>query len=279
MEIQEAGSLQDLNLVDRFLFDEVMEVPGMYQTTVNILLENNVTLLDRVQTEKEFRVSPILRSVRLDVVSMDVSGKVYYTEMQKKNTGNLVKRSRYYQSQLDVSLLEPGSVNFNLLNDTCLILIAPFDLFGRGLYRYTFSGVCEECPELKLKDGAIRVFINTKGTNRSEFSREFLEFMEYLTDTSDQKAKAVSSERIKIMHREVQKIKASEKMGVKYMQKWEERVYDRLEGKIEGKKEAKDSLNKLNQALIRDNRLEDLVRSTTDIKFQDELMQEYHILV
>jgi predicted transposase YdaD len=26
----------------------------------------------------------------------------------------------------------------------------------------------------------------------------------------------------------------SEEMGVKYMQKWEERVYDKLEGKIEG---------------------------------------------
>ena len=242
MEIPEARSLQDLNLVDRFLFDETMEVPGMYQMTVNILLENNATLLDRVQTEKEFRVSPVLRSVRLDVVSMDVSGKVYYTEMQKKNTGNLVKRSRYYQSQLDVSLLEPGSVNFNLLNDTCLILIAPFDLFGKSLYRYTFSGVCEECPELKLQDGAVRVFINTKGTNRSEFSQEFLEFMEYLTDTSDQAAEAASSEKIKTMHKEVQKIKASEKMGVKYMQKWEERVYDRLEGKIEGKIEGKKRL-------------------------------------
>lgn len=73
MEIQEARSLQDLNLVDRFLFDETMDVPGMYQITVNILLENKATILDRAQTEKEFRVSPKLRSVRLDVVSMDVT--------------------------------------------------------------------------------------------------------------------------------------------------------------------------------------------------------------
>lgn len=277
MEVQESRSLQDLNLVDRFLFDETMEVPGMYQIMVNILLENKVTLLDRVQTEKEFRISPELRSVRLDVVSMDTTGKLYYTEMQKKNTGNLLRRSRYYQGQLDVSLLEPGSVDFNLLNDTCLILITPFDLFGKGLYRYTFSGVCEECPELRLRDGAVRVFINTKGTNREGFSQEFLDFMEYLTDTSDQRAEMSSSERIREMHRAVQKIRASEKMGVKYMQKWEERVYDRLEGKIEGKKEAKADLNKLNQALLRDNRLEDLVRSTTDPEFQEQLLREYHI--
>lgn len=37
--------------------------------------------------------------------------------------------------------------------------------------------------------------------------------MEYLTDTSDQKAEAATSERIKRMHRAVQKIKASEKWG------------------------------------------------------------------
>lgn len=273
MEVQESRSLQDLNLMDRFLFDETMEVPGMYQIMVNILLENKVTLLDRVQTEKELRVSPELRSVRLDVVSMDIFGKLYYTEMQKKNTGNLLKRSRYYQSQLDVSLLEPGSTDFNLLNDTCLILITPFDLFGKGLYRYTFSGVCEECPELKLRDGAVRVFINTRGTNREDFSQEFLDFMEYLMDTSDRRVEAASSEKIKQMHREVLKIRASEKMGVKYMQRWEERVYD----KLEGKQEARDNLNKLNQALIRDNRLEDLIRSTTDLEFQEELMREYHI--
>lgn len=273
MAQNEPNSLQDLNLVDRFLFDEVMEVPGMYQITVNILLENKVVLLDRVQTEKEFRISPKLRSVRLDVVSMDTAGTVYYTEMQQKNTRNLLKRSRYYQGQLDVSLLEPGSVDFNLLNDTCLILITPFDLFGRGLYRYTFSGACEECPDLKLNDGAVRVFINTKGKNCKDFSQEFLDFMEYLMDTSDEKAMKTSSERVKMMHKEVQKIRASEQMGVKYMQKWEERVYDRLEGK----EEAKADLNKLNQALLRDNRLEDLVRSTTDPEFQEALLREYHI--
>lgn len=68
--------------------------------------------------------------------------------------------------------------------------------------------------------------------------------MEYLTDTSDQNAEAASSVRSKRMHKEIQKIKASEKMGVKYMQKWEERVFDRLEGEIKGRlKEEKLSTN------------------------------------
>lgn len=279
MAERELRSLQDLNLVDRFLFDEIMDVPGMYQITVNILLENKAVLLDKAQTEKEFRISPLLRAVRLDVVGMDADGRVFYTEMQQRNTENLLKRSRYYQGQLDVSLLEPGSVDFNLLNDSCLILIAPFDIFGRGLYRYTFCGVCQECPDLKLNDGAVRVFINTKGTNCKSFSQEFLDFMEYLMNTTDENAAKTASERIKKMHREVQKIRASEEMGVKFMQKWEERVYDRLDGKAEGKAEGKAGINKLIQALIRDNRQEDLLRSTIDPEFQEELLKEYCIPV
>ena len=128
-------SLSKLNLNDRFLFDETMEDKESYQAVVSILLENEIELLEKPETEKELRISPQLREIRLDVVSMDVEKKIYYTEMQKNNTGNLKKRSRYYQAQLDVSLLEPGSVDFNLLNDSCFIMIAPFDIFGKNLYR------------------------------------------------------------------------------------------------------------------------------------------------
>lgn len=233
--------LEELNLTDRFLFDETMENRESYEATVSILLENEIELLERPETEKEFRVSPELRAIRLDVISMDKEKTLYYTEMQNKNTGNLLKRSRYYQAHLDVSLLEPGCMDFNELNDSFLIMVAPFDLFGKGLYRYTFEGTCRECPELKLKDGAVRIFINTKGTNREAFSEEFLNFMEYLNDTKDDVAERSKSKRIKCIHESVKKIKASEKMGVKYMQLWEEMALARKEAKSEGRAEGESS--------------------------------------
>lgn len=37
-------------------------------------------------------------------------------------------------------------------------------------------------------------------------------------------------------------MKASEKVGVRYMQAWEERYYDREEGRNEGRKQAKQEL-------------------------------------
>ncbi len=237
MENNVTTKLKGLNLVDKFLFDETMEDRESYQAVISILLENEAILLTKPQTEKELRVSPQLRQIRLDVVSMDKEKKLYYTEMQKKNTGNLIKRSRYYQSQLDVSLLEPGSTDFNLLNDSYFILIAPFDLFGKGLYRYTFEGVCRECPDLKINDGAVRIFINTNGGNRKDFSQEFLDFMEYITKTTDKAASDTKSSKIKLIHKQVKRIKLSEKMGVKYMQRWEEIVYAKEEGRLCGKAE------------------------------------------
>ena len=237
MEKNGVTKLEDLNLINRFLFDEVMEDRESYQATVSILLGEDIQLLDEPETEKELRVSPELREIRLDVVSMDKGGKLYYTEMQQKNTKNLRRRSRYYQAQLDVSLLAPGSKDFNLLSDSCLILVSPFDIFERGLYRYTFENICKECPDLKLEDGASRVFINTKGKNKCSFSQEFLDFMEYITNTTDEAAERTKSQKIKRIHEQVKRIKLSEKMGVKYMQLWEEKAYIREEGYEEGYEE------------------------------------------
>ncbi len=222
--------LEKLNLLDRFLFDEAMEDRETYQAVVSILLENEVEILEKPQTEKEFRISPELRQVRLDVVAMDAQKKIYYTEMQKRDTKNLIRRSRYYQALLDSSLLETGSKDFNLLNDSCFILVAPFDLFGRGLYRYTFEEVCRECPDLRLDDGAVRVFINTKGTNREAFSQEFLDFMEYISNTTDEKAEHTESKKIRRIHEKICQIRKSEKAGVKYMQRWEELAYAKEDG-------------------------------------------------
>ncbi len=271
--------LEELNLLDRFLFSETMEDRDACQAAVSILLEREISLLEKPETEKELRVSPELRQIRLDVVSMDQERRLYYTEMQQRDTGNLRKRSRYYQAQLDVSLLEPGSKDFNLLNDSCFILIAPFDLFGRGLYRYTFEGVCRECPDLKLEDGAVRIFINTKGENRQDFSQEFLDFMEYINTTTDQTAKATKSNKIKLIHDRVKKVKLSEKMGVKYMQLWEEKAYlmedARAEGIAEGRAEGI-------AALILDN-LEDgkskeiiLEKLTRHFSLSIEQAQQYY---
>ena len=178
--------------------------------------------------------------------------RIKLAEAQKENTHNLPKRSRLYQGIIDSKLLPPGVVDFNLLNEVLIVLIMPFDLFGYGLYRYTFQMTCEEVPELKLDDGATRIFLNTRGKHPELVSTELIELLKYMERSTDEVSRELKSKRIQEMHRRVCQIKASEKAEVKYMQTWEEKILikqegiaeGRLEGRLEGKLEEKQELTR-----------------------------------
>ena len=159
---------------------------------------------------------------------------IYEVEAKKENTHNLPKRSRLYQGIIDSKLLPPGVADFNLLNEVLIVLITPFDLFGYGLYRYTFQMRCEEVPELKLDDGATRIFLNTRGKHPELVSPELIELLKYMERSTDEVSGECKSKRIQEMHRRVCQIKASEKTEVKYMQSWEEKILIKQEGIAEG---------------------------------------------
>ena len=125
---------------------------------------------------------------------------------------------------LDSSLLEPGSVHFNLLNDSFIIIIMPYDVFGLGKYRYTFRARCDENTSCILPDGATHIFLNTKGTNREEAGEELAQFLEYAEKTDEITALNSGSEKIRRIHEHIRMLKSSEEIGVKYMQAWEERL-------------------------------------------------------
>ena len=231
--------LKDLNLTDRFLFDEVLEDRGTYQDVLSIIFGREIPLLDQPQTEKELRVSPLIRSVRMDVFAMSEEQSIYNTEMQNTRKTDLAKRSRYYQSLIDTSLLEPGIPNYNILNQSYVIMIMTFDLFGYGKYVYTFENKCKEVPECSLGDGTAKIFLNTKGENADEVPDELIEFLDYVEHSTAETAGKVKSERVRRVHDRVCRVKLSEEVGVKYMQAWEENYYEREEGRIEGRKEGR----------------------------------------
>lgn len=73
--------LKDLNLTNRFLFDEVMEDPETHRDVLSIILGKEISILKVNQTEKEGRLSPTIRSIRMDVFSMDEEETIYNTEI------------------------------------------------------------------------------------------------------------------------------------------------------------------------------------------------------
>jgi len=103
-------SLKELNLLDKFLFDEAMDDPENVKTMLDIILSQNTNLKHPPQTEKEQRTSTDNRQIRLDVYAIDEDDVIYEVEAQKENTHNLPKRSRLYQGIIDSKLLPPGGI-------------------------------------------------------------------------------------------------------------------------------------------------------------------------
>lgn len=224
-------SLQDLTLLDRFLFAEVMEDPKTFENILSIILGEDISIKGRPQSEHENRTSPLKRQVRLDVWAEDETDAVYNVEAQKENTKNLPHRSRFYQALIDSKLLDPGEVDFSNMKDCYSIIIAPFDLFGRGLYQYTFQMTCAETGQ-PLEDGATRIFLNTHGKNSEDISPELKELLYYMEHTTEEIS--CSTSRLQEIKNHVNIVKSSEEIGVKYMQEWEEKILEKRKARAEG---------------------------------------------
>ena len=224
-------SLQDLTLLDRFLFAEVMEDTKTFENVLSIILGQDISIAGRPQTEHENRTSPLKRQVRLDVWAEDESDAVYNVEAQKENTKNLPHRSRFYQALIDSKLLLPGEVDFSNMKDCYSIIIAPFDLFGKGLYQYTFQMTCNETGQT-LDDGAVRIFFNTHGKNPEAISPELRELLYYMEHTTENIS--CSTPRLQEIQSHVNIVKSSEEIGVKYMQEWEEKILEKRKARAEG---------------------------------------------
>ena len=280
MATKEKRKLKDLNLLDKFLFDEAMEDEENknMKTLLDIILGQDTHLKQPPQTEKEYRSSFEKRQIRLDVYTVDEDDVVYDTEPQKTNTKNLPKRSRLYQGMIDSRLLPPGCIDFNLLNPVVIIMIMPFDLFGYELYRYTFKMQCEEVPEMELGDDATRIFLNSHGKHPELVSRELIELLEYMEKSTDAVVEECESERIHQMHERVNRLKSSKEMEIKFMQKWEEKEMERqeayAEGREEGERVGEARINKLIVYLLEQGRNKDLAKAVSDSEYQAKLLKE-----
>ena len=229
--------LQDLNLMDRFLFSEVIENAEAYKIILEIVLDKEINFKEEPIAENEKRKELLGKIARLDVCAIGDDDRIYNAEVQKENQNNLHKRMRYYGALMTSKLLPEGTVNYNELNDLCMIVIAGFDIGGEGRYRYTVRRMYEGYPDKEVYDGEVTIYLNTKGIDADGVSDELVVMLTYFEETTDEVASTSGYERIARLHEIVTSIKASDEIGVKYMNAYEERIYDMQEAKEEGKSE------------------------------------------
>ena len=249
-----------------------MEDHKTFENILSIILGEDISIKGRPQSEHESRTSPLKRQVRLDVWAEDETDAVYNVEAQKENTKNLPHRSRFYQALIDSKLLDPGEVDFSNMKDCYSIIIAPFDLFGRGLYQYTFQMTCAETGQ-PLEDGATRIFLNTHGKNSEDISPELKELLYYMEHTTEEIS--CSTSRLQQIKNHVNIVKSSEEIGVKYMQEWEEKILEKRKARAEGLAEGRAEGRTEGQTITLIQQMKKKIqKSKTLIQIADELEEE-----
>ncbi|MFR8549093.1 MAG: Rpn family recombination-promoting nuclease/putative transposase [Lachnospiraceae bacterium] len=177
-------SWEELELKDDFMFAKIMRDRTLCKKMLERLLEIEIEKIEYPEEQKTIDLSYDSRSIRLDLYVKDNKDTVYNVEIQTVDTKELPKRSRYYQGMIDLNLIEKGEP-YQKLNRSYVIFICTFDLFGEGLYRYTFENLCREKTDLSLNDEAIKIFFNTSGT-KGEITDEAKAFLKYVGGVSSE---------------------------------------------------------------------------------------------
>ena len=98
--------------------------------------------------------------------------------MQVVSSSELPKRIRYYQSLIDLQMIDKGEP-YKKLKPSYIIFICPFDYFGRGRHIYTFENICREDTDILLGDETTKIFLNALGT-MDDISPELKAFLDYV---------------------------------------------------------------------------------------------------
>ena len=98
---------------------------------------------------------------------------------------------------------------------------------------------CDKIPGLKLHDGATRIFLNTHGTDDEGVSEDLIQLLRYFEQTTEENAAASHSRKIEKLQKRVEEIKKNEKVGIRYMNAFEEKMWERREGEMIGEKRGK----------------------------------------
>jgi len=245
--------LEELNLIDDFLFQQLLmqkedgeefcrillsTILGKPISKVRIIPQKNVLGIDtnhhgiRMDAYIE-DISEETMGIGTETLEAEVISDIY--DVEPNNTyekKTLPKRMRYYHGLIDTQLLATN-IDYDKLPNVAIIIILPYDPFGKNRMVYTIQNQCVEDSAVPYNDGAKKIFLYTKGTegNPSQELRDMLRYIEHTTTDN------ITNQNIDTLHHIVEKIKSRKEVGINYMKSWELEKMHREEGLAQGFKE------------------------------------------
>ena len=230
----ERKKLEELNLLDDFLFNAMMTYPEMgekFTRKILKLLFNKEFRNLKVIAQKSYGgLNTDLRGARLDVyVESDDSAEIdasedasiYDLEPDKNDRAKYIaafpQRIRFYHAIIDSRSLKSGE-DFGKLKRVYVIFICNYDPFGYDRVKYTIRNMCVEEPEMPYDDGAQTTVLYTKGTKGDDISEELRQFLNYMENTTQTNA---VNDTLKDIQKMVDIVKRDGEVSLSYMKGFE----------------------------------------------------------
>lgn len=181
-------TLQDLNMMDSFLFEATTEDMENAKKIAKIIIKRTMGRSVEnlvIEPQKQLKGLSLDRhGIRMDLYMQENATfqdgastlRLYDIEPNKYYEKDLPRRSRFYQSLIDSKLL-PSNSRYQNLPDLITIWILPYDPFGDDRMIYTVKNIVVENHELVYNDGITKIFLYTKGAKGG--SKELKDFLKY----------------------------------------------------------------------------------------------------
>ena len=176
-------TVDQLTFTDNGMFQAVLHNPDVCAEIVERLLHVSIEKVEYPELEKQIAPFYTTKGVRLDVYLKD-KNKIIDVEMQSYSMDSLGKRTRYYQSMIDMDSLMKGE-DYTELKDSYILFICKDDPFKNscgkhyGLPCYSFKNICSENSNVELNDNSCKVIYNASAYKeaKDERIRDFLKFV------------------------------------------------------------------------------------------------------
>lgn len=221
----EHRKLEELNLLDNFLFGSMVTHPEYGETfsrmLLQVILNRKLGKLTVIPQRVYYGSDTDLHGARLDVYLEEADEEqatVYDVEPELKTGADIVKslpkRMRFYHAKMDSRSLKSGE-EYDSLKNVVIIMITPHDPFGQDRMLYTIKNSCVEEPDMPYEDGARTLFLYTKGTVGVP-SEEVKQLLTYMEESSSEN---VTNAFLRKLHGMVEHVKHDEEVSVEYMRK------------------------------------------------------------
>jgi len=200
--------VEELTFTDDFMFGYVLRDPEICKTLLETLLGIQIEHIEYPELQKSISTFYESKGVRLDVYVKD-SNRVFDIEIQNDFQIALARRTRYYQSMIDMDDLLKG-YDYSELNDSFIIFVCQFDPFRAELPCYTFKNLCLENKNIELSDGTTKIIFNSSAYDK-EKNLEISAFLKYI------RTKVPTSNFTDRLHRLVEEHKLNNKFRNEYL--------------------------------------------------------------